>query len=412
MANPGVEGGAAHPVTLPPLRNIDSSDTMSRGSLHAPGAAPAVSDERSVLDSRSSPDVRSARTGVISSGYSTSPPPMPPAPLPMHAAPVYAPELHRSGSREGLAQHGYYGFVPRSATGHTVIAPPENGAMMSLERINTAALALYHFSREHLEAQVLPPADVVQAVLPAVSDINYEMRTFSAHDPRLRELSDVASSYPRPPPVFWPSTRDDRDSRRLDDPRDTEKVPLRHSPPNKPPLRLPRVRSGDDIAVSRVSSGSFDMSYDHPARVDAMYSIPYTQASPARQSGDQTLPYVPKYRKRSRAPAPGVCHSCGNNETPEWRRGPDGARTLCNACGLHFSKLVRRRALKYRDAPPGTQIPQVTIAELRASINVGSDGPRSNSQRRSTDTPANSAPGEAPAPAPAAPERNDSETAS
>lgn len=28
------------------------------------------------------------------------------------------------------------------------------------------------------------------------------------------------------------------------------------------------------------------------------------------------------------------CHSCSTTETPEWRRGPDGARTLCNACGL------------------------------------------------------------------------------
>lgn len=32
--------------------------------------------------------------------------------------------------------------------------------------------------------------------------------------------------------------------------------------------------------------------------------------------------------------APGRCHSCNRAETPEWRRGPDGARTLCNACGL------------------------------------------------------------------------------
>lgn len=35
-----------------------------------------------------------------------------------------------------------------------------------------------------------------------------------------------------------------------------------------------------------------------------------------------------------RATPPGKCHACGINETPEWRRGPDGARTLCNACGL------------------------------------------------------------------------------
>lgn len=39
-----------------------------------------------------------------------------------------------------------------------------------------------------------------------------------------------------------------------------------------------------------------------------------------------------KYQQR--AAPPGRCHSCNRAETPEWRRGPDGARTLCNACGL------------------------------------------------------------------------------
>lgn len=66
-----------------------------------------------------------------------------------------------------------------------------------------------------------------------------------------------------------------------------------------------------------------------------------------------------KYRKRSvskglavshrssrsvdvqRATPPGKCHSCNIRETPEWRRGPDGARTLCNACGLRKCPLCR-----------------------------------------------------------------------
>ncbi|CCE86560.1 Piso0_005056 [Millerozyma farinosa CBS 7064] len=50
-----------------------------------------------------------------------------------------------------------------------------------------------------------------------------------------------------------------------------------------------------------------------------------------------------------------ACKHCSSIDTPEWRRGPDGSRTLCNACGLFFSKLVKRygydRAvliLKYR----------------------------------------------------------------
>ncbi|KAI8804653.1 GATA zinc finger-domain-containing protein, partial [Cladochytrium replicatum] len=55
-------------------------------------------------------------------------------------------------------------------------------------------------------------------------------------------------------------------------------------------------------------------------------------------------PPRPKYQKRNRSmPGPGRCHSCNISETPEWRRGPDGARTLCNACGLHFAKLMRKR---------------------------------------------------------------------
>ncbi|KAI5966282.1 uncharacterized protein KGF55_000591 [Candida pseudojiufengensis] len=37
------------------------------------------------------------------------------------------------------------------------------------------------------------------------------------------------------------------------------------------------------------------------------------------------------------------CHRCGTTETPEWRRGPKGVRTLCNACGLYHAKLVKRK---------------------------------------------------------------------
>ena len=38
--------------------------------------------------------------------------------------------------------------------------------------------------------------------------------------------------------------------------------------------------------------------------------------------------------REKRAAPPGRCHNCQAENTPEWRRGPDGARTLCNACGL------------------------------------------------------------------------------
>ncbi|KAK0480087.1 hypothetical protein IW261DRAFT_1476042 [Armillaria novae-zelandiae] len=73
-----------------------------------------------------------------------------------------------------------------------------------------------------------------------------------------------------------------------------------------------------------------------------------------------------KYRKRSsgqRATPPGKCHSCNIRETPEWRRGPDGARTLCNACGLHYAKLMRKQDKQHNGAEP----PRIDMDTLRAS---------------------------------------------
>jgi hypothetical protein len=36
------------------------------------------------------------------------------------------------------------------------------------------------------------------------------------------------------------------------------------------------------------------------------------------------------------------CHNCGAKNTPEWRRGPMGPATLCNACGLAYAKRLRQ----------------------------------------------------------------------
>jgi hypothetical protein len=37
-----------------------------------------------------------------------------------------------------------------------------------------------------------------------------------------------------------------------------------------------------------------------------------------------------------------VCRTCGRTDSPEWRKGPQGPKTLCNACGLRWAKLVRK----------------------------------------------------------------------
>jgi len=50
------------------------------------------------------------------------------------------------------------------------------------------------------------------------------------------------------------------------------------------------------------------------------------------------------------------CRHCGTTETPEWRRGPDGRKSLCNACGLYFSKMVKRETLVVPDHHQGRRV--------------------------------------------------------
>ncbi|ORX61882.1 GATA-domain-containing protein [Hesseltinella vesiculosa] len=38
-----------------------------------------------------------------------------------------------------------------------------------------------------------------------------------------------------------------------------------------------------------------------------------------------------------------VCMDCGTTTSPEWRRGPHGPKTLCNACGLRWSKKNKKK---------------------------------------------------------------------
>lgn len=58
------------------------------------------------------------------------------------------------------------------------------------------------------------------------------------------------------------------------------------------------------------------------------------------------LALEPKYRRRNRrgiTKAEKRCQSCNTTESPEWRRGPGGSGSLCNACGLHFAKLIKKK---------------------------------------------------------------------
>merc|ERR1711991_214132 len=41
-----------------------------------------------------------------------------------------------------------------------------------------------------------------------------------------------------------------------------------------------------------------------------------------------------------------ACSFCGTQNSPEWRKGPSGPKTLCNACGLVYSKMIKARKIR------------------------------------------------------------------
>ena len=70
-------------------------------------------------------------------------------------------------------------------------------------------------------------------------------------------------------------------------------------------------------------------------------------------------------KRRGKAAPPGRCHSCNRAETPEWRRGPDGARTLCNACGLHYAKLTRKMGANKAAVATGSNLRPKNLNDTR-----------------------------------------------
>ncbi|KAK9716893.1 hypothetical protein K7432_006601 [Basidiobolus ranarum] len=53
-----------------------------------------------------------------------------------------------------------------------------------------------------------------------------------------------------------------------------------------------------------------------------------------------TLENSNKRRRKRSAPTNNCCTMCQRKDSPEWRRGPLGPRTLCNSCGLKYAKTL------------------------------------------------------------------------
>ncbi|KAI9492218.1 hypothetical protein BDB00DRAFT_829692 [Zychaea mexicana] len=83
-------------------------------------------------------------------------------------------------------------------------------------------------------------------------------------------------------------------------------------------------------AVGMVSTGVVDMTE--------------TTAATTKTTGE-LMKDKSKRRKKQRGADEYVCTDCGTATSPEWRKGPHGPKTLCNACGLRWAKKSKRKGL-------------------------------------------------------------------
>ncbi|KIW19204.1 hypothetical protein PV08_03498 [Exophiala spinifera] len=72
-------------------------------------------------------------------------------------------------------------------------------------------------------------------------------------------------------------------------------------------------------------------------RGDAGIQIPMDKAE-SRHS------YSDKKHKKVKSADEYVCTDCGTLDSPEWRKGPNGPKTLCNACGLRWAKKEKKKS--------------------------------------------------------------------
>lgn len=99
-------------------------------------------------------------------------------------------------------------------------------------------------------------------------------------------------------------------------------------------------------------------------RGDAGIDIPADKSDPRFGGG-----YMDKKPKKVKSADEYVCTDCGTLDSPEWRKGPNGPKTLCNACGLRWAKKEKKRAGSMSGGTTG-----LTAGSMGNTVNSGGSG--------------------------------------
>ncbi|KAK9238326.1 hypothetical protein V1525DRAFT_112968 [Lipomyces kononenkoae] len=113
--------------------------------------------------------------------------------------------------------------------------------------------------------------------------------------------------------------------------------------------RLRRHSAGDAIVTgkekARLKSISSDSSVTSSISSDSYNSYPLLSPTSRGKSSVSNNADKPAKKPKVSDDKEYICTECGTLDSPEWRKGPQGPKTLCNACGLRWSKSLKKKTL-------------------------------------------------------------------
>lgn len=133
----------------------------------------------------------------------------------------------------------------------------------------------------------------------------------------------------------------------------------RAAPPGAGP-QLPQPGTPSYIVGTPTQLSGASQTPMHPAR-RVPSPRPATPATPAQADDRPTdkkqfhfkmetfdFQSEPQKKRRVEESQQRVCSQCGTEDTAEWRAGPEGPATLCNACGLRYRRQEQKKRRSQR----------------------------------------------------------------
>ncbi|KAI8073667.1 hypothetical protein BDF21DRAFT_423988 [Thamnidium elegans] len=78
------------------------------------------------------------------------------------------------------------------------------------------------------------------------------------------------------------------------------------------------------------------------ASLSSLLNTTYSPAKKYSEPAEETKSPLPKAWRGRFGAYEKKCENCQTSTSPEWRKGPTGHKTLCNACGLRYARLIAK----------------------------------------------------------------------